>query len=253
MVNLEKILFLDIETVSQVEEYSELNEDMALLWNEKYENIKKRCPEKYTDEDSASSCLPDMGLFAEFGKIICISVGVVRRSSGKVRFKVTSYTDDDEKILLSRFSELVERLTKNGYQLCGHNIREFDLPYISRRMLINGIVPLPKILTMRMKPWDTPIIDTMDMWKFGDYKHYTSLKLLCRSLGVPSPKEDIEGKDVYNVYYQKRDMERISYYCQNDVIATLQVYLRLSGHALFDQEDIDRVSLNQEKKDGTAY
>lgn len=236
-MHIEKILFLDVETVSQTEFYSELREEVASLWQEKHHQIKRRAPEKYSDDSTAENSLPDMGLFAEFGRIACITMGFVYQEGNERRMRLKSLFGDNERKILEEFAQILHKL--NGYRLCGHNIREFDVPYIARRMIINEI-PLPKILlNARKKQWESPIIDTMELWKFGDYKHYTSLKLLCNALNIQSPKEDMEGKDVYRVYYQEKDFLRISHYCENDVIATTQVFLKLSGEKPIDQERIE--------------
>lgn len=239
---MKKILFLDVETVSQVESYDQLNEEVASLWKEKYNQIKKRTPEKYHEDDDEVVALPDMGLFAEFGKIACISFGFLyKNEEGEETIKVTSIYGEDEEFVLCEFSKVLHKVGKNGYYLCGHNVREFDVPYIARRMIINNI-KLPQILiNAKKKQWESPVIDTMELWKFGDYKHYTSLKLLCQTLGIQSPKEDIEGKDIYRVYYQEKNLKRIAHYCENDVVATAQVYIRLAENRNSNRLKVERV------------
>lgn len=239
-MNIEKILFIDVETVSQTEYYSELREDVATLWQEKYDQIKKRAPEKYTNDSTAENCLPDMGLFAEFGKIACISISYLHKEGNELKMRLKSIYGEDEAKVLESFAQLLHKLNGKNYSLCGHNIREFDVPYIARRMIINNI-PLPQILlNARNKKWDSPVIDTMEMWKFGDYKHYTSLKLLCNALNIESPKKGMDGSDVYRVYYQERDLNRISQYCEDDVIATVQVFLKLSGLPIISSKNIEQ-------------
>ncbi len=236
-----KIVFIDIETAPQTPSYNQLNEEMAGLWNEKYEQIKKRTPEKFTEDSNPVNSYSNTGLFAEFGKIICISVGFEFIRNQERHFRVKSFYQDDERELLLTFRELLLNIEKKGYQLCGHNIKEFDVPYIARRMLILNI-PLPNILNLsKFKPWETPIIDTMDLWKFGDYKHYTPLKLLCTILDVESPKNDIDGSKVAYVYYEEKDIKRIATYCQNDVIATAQIYFRINGLPLLEKDKIDYI------------
>ncbi len=241
-MQFEKILFLDVETVSQVETHSELSEDVATLWDEKFLQIKKRSSDKYDEESDAVSSLPDMGLFAEFGKIVCISFGLLyKRGEEDIwTMRVSSVYGFDEVSLLTQFGQLLVRLGKQGFRLCGHNIKEFDVPYIARRMLIHNMQVPKLLLDARRKPWESQVIDTMDMWKFGDYKHYTSLKLLCKVLNVQSPKEDMEGKDVYRVYYQEHDPERIAHYCENDVVAVARVFLRLSGANFTLSDEVER-------------
>lgn len=236
-MHIEKILFLDVETVSQTEYYSELHEDVASLWEEKYHQIKNRAPEKYAPDSNAENCLQDMGLFAEFGRIACISIGFVYTEEKTRKMRLKSFFGDNEKLILEEFANVLQKST--NFKLCGHNIREFDVPYIARRMIINDI-PLPKLLlNARKKQWESPVIDTMEMWKFGDYKHYTSLKLLCNALNIKSPKENMEGKDVYHVFYQEKDFFRISHYCEKDVIATIQVFLKLNGEKTIDENNIE--------------
>lgn len=239
-----KILFIDIETAPQTQSYNQLNEEMAELWSEKYEQIKKRTPEKFNEESSPANSYSNTGLFAEFGKIICISVGFEFLQNQKRHFKVKSFCQDDERKLLLDFHNLLQNIESKGYQLCGHNIKEFDVPYIARRMVILNI-PLPNMLNLsKFKPWETPIIDTMDLWKFGDYKHYTPLKLLCTILDIESPKNDIDGSRVAYVYYEERDIKRIANYCQNDVVATAQIYFRLNGLPLLEKDKIIHVEIN---------
>jgi uncharacterized protein YprB with RNaseH-like and TPR domain len=125
--------------------------------------------------------------------------------------------------------------------LCAHNGKEFDFPYIARRMIIHKI-PLPeKLKLFGKKPWEIAHIDTMEMWKFGDYKHYTSLKLLTKVLGVPSPKDEIDGSEVARVYYEEKDIKKITSYCEGDVIAIAQVYLRYQNEKLLETSAIVHV------------
>ena len=237
----EKILFIDIETAPQNQSYNQLNEEMAGLWSEKYEQIKKRTPEKFNNESNPANSYSNTGLFAEFGKIICISVGFEYYIHNERYFKVKSFYGDDEKVILTELKDLLLRIENNGYRLCGHNIKEFDIPYIARRMIIKNI-PLPNILNLsKFKPWETPLVDTMDLWKFGDHKHYTPLKLLCTILNVESPKNDIDGSKVAYVYYEEKDLKKIANYCQNDVVATAQIYFRLSGVPLLEADKINHL------------
>lgn len=238
-MQLEKILFLDVETVSQTESYDQLNEDMAFLWREKYQQIKLRSPEKYDESSTVENAFSDTGLFAEFGKIACISLGFMKKEGSTYRLKLKSIYGEEEQKTLQSLAELLYKIDGKGYHLCGHNAREFDVPYIARRMIINNI-KLPKIIqSARGKQWESPVLDTMEMWRFGDYKHYTSLKLLCHTLNIPSPKDDMDGKDVYRVFYQEHNLERIAHYCEKDVFATVQVFLRLNGLDLIEEERIE--------------
>lgn len=235
--DLTKILFLDIETVPQVYRWNELDERTARLFTEKtrYEQERQqKSPEQlYTDKG---------GILAEFGKIICIGMGSLHREGAEVKLRVTSFQGDDEYDLLTRFADLMHKhYSTDDHWLCGHNGKEFDFPWIARRCIINRI-PLPRILDIGgLKPWEVGHIDTMNLWSFGDRKAYTSLALLTHVLGIPTPKDDISGADVARVYYEDHDLERIADYCKKDVVATVQLYLRLTGKDLVPQEKIKLV------------
>jgi 3'-5' exonuclease len=237
---LQKIMFLDIETVPQTSDFSELPEDLAHLWEEKFNLIHKRMPEKYSEETTAAEGFnTSAGIYSEFGKIVCISVGFIFFQGETMHFRTKSFCGDDEKEILTGFTELIHKfcITKE-HTLCGHNIKEFDIPYICRRMLINGL-KLPSILNISgKKPWEISFIDTLELWKFGDYKNYTALKLLTAVFGIPTPKDDIDGSQVAGVYYKERNVNRIAQYCQKDVVATAQVFLRLNGLELIDNQNI---------------
>lgn len=233
MESLTKILFLDIETVPQKAVYDEIPDDLVHLWEEKFRTIQKRMPEKYDDKTTPAEAFENSaGIYAEFGKIICISVGYIYFKGIEVHFRTKSFAGDDESELLQQFANLLVKFcSTKDHTICGHNIKEFDIPYICRRMLINGI-PLPQILNISgKKPWENNFIDTLELWKFGDYKNYTSLKLLTAVFGIPTPKDDIDGSQVASVYYRDKDIQRIATYCQKDVVATAQVYLRLQGYS----------------------
>lgn len=228
-INFEKILFLDIETVPMVRQFDDLPEKLKKHWEHKAQLIKK------SDEDTAGNLFQRAGIYAEFGKIVCISVGYLYNRE----FRLKSFYGDDEKIMLDEFAEMLNRYYKNPDRLlCGHNSREFDLPYIARRMLVNGI-QLPSILNIAgKKPWEVAHLDTMDLWKFGDYKHYTSLDLLTAIFDIPTPKGDIDGSQVAEVYYEQNDLERIAEYCQRDTLTVAQLLLRYLGRPLIKEEDI---------------
>jgi len=241
LTDLPKIMFLDIETVPQQADISEISEDLAHLWEEKYHLIQKRMPEKYTDETTAAEAFANSaGIYAEFGKIVCISVGFIHFKGLEMHFRTKSFAGDDEKKLLTDFAQLLAKFcTSREHTLCGHNIKEFDIPYICRRILINGI-SLPSILQISgKKPWEIAFIDTLELWKFGDYKNYTSLKLLTAVFGIPTPKDDIDGSQVAGVYYKEKNIERIATYCQKDVVATAQVFLRMQNIQGFETGNIE--------------
>ena len=230
-LNLNDILFLDIETVPLHQQYSELSAETQMLWEEKTRYQRK-------EEFSAEEFYDRAGIWAEFGKIVCISVGYFSFRHQQRTFRVTSFTGE-EKNLLEDFSRLVnEHFSRPNKLFCAHNGKEFDFPYISRRMIINGIEIPQKLQLFGKKPWEIPHLDTMEMWKFGDYKHYTSLKLLAHILGIPSPKDDIDGSEVRNVFYNEGDIDRIATYCEKDTITVAQILLRFRNDTLLNDDEI---------------
>jgi DNA polymerase elongation subunit (family B) len=222
--NVENILFLDIETVPQYRCFNDLPQNMRDLWIKKMSNIIK-------PEEDAEQVYQRAGIWAEFGKIVCISAGFIHKKYDKYIFRIKSFYGDDEKNLLSGFNENLEKFSeihKHGIMLCAHNGKEFDFPYIARRMLINGI-KLPKVLNVGgKKPWEVPFLDTMELWRFGDYKNYTSLNLMAALFNIQSPKDDIDGSMVADVYYSQNDIERIARYCEKDVLTVALLYLRMN-------------------------
>lgn len=232
-LDLTKILFLDIETVPQVSNYSELPEDTAALWDDKAGKLSRQ-------EQTGEEMFQRAGIYAEFGKIICISVGFfVLREGGKREFRMRSFYGDDEPLLLREFSDLLNNHFSSPTQLlCAHNGKEFDFPYIARRLVVNRL-PVPAILnSVGKKPWEVQHLDTMEMWKFGDWKSFTSLKLLTHILDVPTPKTDIDGSDVARVYYEEKDLDRIERYCKRDTLAVAQVLLRYRGEEILTDDQI---------------
>lgn len=235
-MRLSNILFLDIETVSIKPKFEDLPEDVQELWEKKSKYWKSEA-----EEQSIAEIFSDKaGIFAEFAKIVCISVGYINDSEDKRQIKLKSFYNDDEKVILQDFSNLINNHFNNPnlHSLCGHNIKEFDIPFICRRMIINDIT-LPIILNvMGKKPWETKhLLDTMEMWKFGDYKNFTSLNLLANVLGIKSPKDDIDGSMVGKVYWEEGNLERIKIYCEKDVRTVAQVYLRMNNHNQLDEEE----------------
>jgi DNA polymerase elongation subunit (family B) len=228
---LEKVLFLDIETVPQHQTFDQMSPEGQKLYDQKTKFLQK--------ETDAEGVYDRAGIYAEFGKIICISVGFVHetRSGREVRLK--SFYHDDEETLLKQFVSLLDDKYNTPYHiLCGHNAKEFDFPFICRRLLINGM-KLPRILDIAgKKPWEISHLDTMELWKFGDYKAYTSLALLCHIFNIPTPKDDISGADVARVYYEEKNLERIKIYCEKDVVALIQLFLRMRGDSLVDESSI---------------
>lgn len=232
MTALQNILFLDIETVSQFPDYQLLPSEWQMLWDRKAENLIK-----YHEGHTAESLYHRSGIYAEFGKIICISCGILSGSENK-KLIIKSFCGDDERDILQRFSDMVRPWSSSGEKyLCAHNGKEFDFPYLCRRMIINNI-PLPSILNISgKKPWEVNHLDTMELWKFGDYKSYTALSLLAHVLNIPTPKDDIDGSKVGEVYWKEKNLQRIVTYCQKDVITLTKVYLRLTGGG--DNQDLN--------------
>lgn len=228
-----EILFLDIETVAVAENFSKLDERLKVQWARKASFLKRA--EDQSDEDLFNS---RAGIYAEFGKIVSIGIGMfTENESGVIGLKTKYFTSHNEAELLTEFNQLLYKLGPDA-KLCAHNGKEFDFPYLSRRMLINGIA-LPHVLNLSgRKPWDIPHLDTLELWKFGDYKHYTSLDLLAALFNIPTSKGVMDGSQVNEVYYKDKDLTKISVYCVGDVIAVAQLYLRLKGLPLMSQENI---------------
>jgi DNA polymerase elongation subunit (family B) len=245
-IDIAKVLFLDIECVSSVPAYEDLSEPLQQLWQVKCRQILRKPAEEITEE-IASELFPEKaGIYAEFGKIVCISVGVVFRNKTdkQLQLRLKSFASKDEAKLLTDFSELVAQYynNPNTHFFCGHNIKEFDIPYICRRMVINQL-PFPNPLQIAgKKPWETKhLLDTLEYWKFGDYKNYTSLKLLAAVLDFPSPKDDIDGSEVGRVFWQDDELDRIALYCEKDVLATVQLFLRYCRMPILTEEQVSHV------------
>lgn len=230
-INLENILFLDIETVPEAENFNELDEEKKHLFDLKTQYQRK---EEYTPEEFYDRA----GIWAEFGKIVCISVGYFTFKGDIRHFRVTTFFGEEKKILIDFSNLLNTYFDKPQHIMCGHNAKEFDFPFIARRMIINQVQIPNKLNLFGKKPWEVPHLDTLEMWKFGDFKHYTSLKLLTKVLDIPSPKDDISGNEVARVYYLEKDIDRIITYCEKDVIAVAQIFLRLRREDLLIEEEI---------------
>jgi predicted PolB exonuclease-like 3'-5' exonuclease len=235
---LTEILLLDIETVPQCISFSEMDPTWRSLFREK---ISKTVPEEMSPEESYGK---KAGILAEFGKIICISTAVFYRAeNGGWALKMKNIAGDDEVEILRIFTGLCDKMHQlhPGFQFAGHNIREFDIPYICRRLLINRL-PLPSYLRLHdKKPWEVRMFDTLNWWKFGDNKNYVSLHLLASVLGIPSSKSDMDGSMVQDVYYRERDLPRIVKYCQQDVVVTANIILRFLDQPLLVADNIETV------------
>jgi len=230
-LNLEHILFLDIETVPQHANYSDLDETTKALWEgkTKYQRKEEFTPEEFYDR---------AGIWAEFGTIVCISVGYFKTQGDLRKFRVTTFHGAED-TLLKEFKTLLQtHFNKTQHVLCAHNGKEFDFPYIARRMIIHGIDLPFKLNLFGKKPWEVPHLDTLELWKFGDYKTFTSLKLMAHVLGIPSPKDDIDGSEVRDVFYEENDIDRIIIYCEKDTVTVAQIILRLRNEPLLSEDEI---------------
>lgn len=233
-ISSEDVLFIDIETAPQKAEFTELPEHFQHLWDKKSAYFRE-------ENQLAADVYERAGIYAEFGKIICISAGLIIQKNGERYYRVKSFHDQDEKKLLLTFNDMLEKFMSNsGKKLCAHNGQEFDYPYIARRTLINGL-RLPKILDISgAKPWEIKdrLLDTLQMWKFGDYKNYTSLELLCAIFNIPTPKDDIDGSQVARVYYQEGDLDRIIRYCEKDTLALANLLLRYKNEPIIPIDNL---------------
>ena len=230
-LNLKNILFLDIETVPQFGKYEELPESFADLWDKKCSTFRKEM-----EEELPATVYRRAGIYAEFGKIICISCGAFTAEN---KFRIKSFYGHDEKQILVDFSVMLQKSFYSPDKLlCAHNGKEFDFPFTCRRLLINQL-PLPAILDIAgKKPWDVAHLDTMELWKFGDYKSYSSLILLAAIFGIPTPKDDIDGSKVWQIYWEEKNLERIVTYCQKDVLTVAQIFRKFRCEELIKPEEI---------------
>ena len=231
-IQLKNILVLDIETVSQQSNYSELDDEWQELWNKKTNLLN-------TQEKTPSQVYDRAAIYAEFGKIVCIGLGVFYAENEETKLKVKAISGDNEKEILEEFAHLLNtKFNTSNHILAAHNGKEFDFPFICRRMLINGI-QIPAILDIAgKKPWEINHLDTMELWKFGDYKNYTSLNVLAKCFGIPSPKDDIDGSLVGYTYWQQNDLERIGTYCKKDIVTTAQIIMKYKGVSLIANNNI---------------
>ena len=227
-IPLEKVLFLDIETVPQFGNWRDLDETEQYLWDKKTKFQRK---EEFTAEEYYTE---RGGIMAEFGKIICISVGILEKNG---KLKIKSFYGDDEKKLLEEFGVIFNSPKLREVILCAHNGKEFDFPWIARRFLINGMQPPLPFQMFGKKPWEIPHLDTMELWKFGDYKSFISLELLAHLFGIPTPKDDIDGSMVASIYYIEKDLFRIVKYCEKDVLTLANVFRRMRQEDLLEKSE----------------
>jgi 3'-5' exonuclease len=232
---LNNIMFLDIETVPQYASYDEVPEEWKVLWGHRAAQLTRG-----REEETVDSVYPQAGIYAEFGRIICISCGVIQGQGSERKLTIKSFCCDEEKTLLQDFTAMLGKWSgPEPRYLCAHNGKNFDFPYLCRRMIING-VRIPSILNAAgKKPWEVAHLDTLELWKFGEYKNFTSLNLLAHALHVPTPKDDIDGSMVWQVYWIEKNLQRIVTYCQKDVVTTAQVLLRMQGESLIPDDRIE--------------
>lgn len=231
---LENFLIIDIETVSEQKDFESLATGWQHLWEEK---VMRSLPENTT----AGEYYPQRaGVMAEFAKVVCISIGYFKKEKDLHQFRVKSLFANDEHELLQQFIHTINQLeaVHKRWSFTGHNIKEFDVPFLCRRLLINGLAIPPYLDFQNMKPWETNMVDTFQYWRFGDYKNYTSLKLLAAALNVPSPKDDIDGSMVGHVYWNENDLQRIAVYCQKDVVTVANIILRFKNLPLLTLEQV---------------
>lgn len=231
-IDLKNVLILDIETVPQYPNFDDLPENWKELWSHKVRYQLK-------DDITSSDLYNRAGIYSEFGKIVCISVGCIVPVNGINNLRLKSFYGHEEIEILNQISEMLNKnYSMEEHCLCAHNGKEFDFPYIARRCLINGI-PIPSILNNSgKKPWEVKLLDTMEIWKFGDFKSFTSLNLLSAVFGLHSPKDDIDGSQVWSTYWIDKDLERIKKYCQKDVVTVAQLLLKFKGMELLKAENI---------------
>jgi DNA polymerase elongation subunit (family B) len=231
-LDLSKILFLDIETVPMHSSYANMDVSWQKLWEKKSKSLTK-------DDITPSDLYDRAAIYAEFGKIVCIGVGIITGHPSQPKLRLKSFFGDDEKKILEDFAQLLNaHFGTDRHRLCAHNGKEFDFPYIARRMLVHGI-KIPFLLdNAGKKPWEINNLDTMELWKFGDFKSFVSLNLLAHLFDIPTPKDDIDGSMVADVYYRDKDIERIAVYCNKDVVTLVQVLLKLMNKEVIPPEDI---------------
>ncbi len=233
-IRTENLLFIDIETVSEKATYQNLTENWQELWTEKTQRILP------SENTAAEFYEQRAGVMAEFAKVICISIGYFRYEGEVMQLRIKSFYADEEKKLLQDFIATLNQMEIQNNKWCfaGHNIKEFDIPFLCRRLLINGM-PIPEYIDFQnMKPWETNSIDTFQYWRFGDYKNYTSLKLLAAALGIASPKDEIDGSQVGTVYWKENNLQRIVTYCQKDIITTANILLRFKNMPLIEHDNV---------------
>ena len=232
-LNYSKILFFDIETVPIKYDFKDLDERGQQLWSKKTRFIQER------ENLNAEEVYEKAGIYAEFGKVVCISLGFILQKDGETQIRLKCIANEEEQVLLQEFIDLLNSYyTAPDFLFCAHNGKEFDIPFLCRRILING-KKIPNILNVSgKKPWEIKHLDTMELWKFGDFKNYTSLDLLSYVFNIPTPKNDMDGSQVAKVFYEDKDLDRIIHYCEKDVVATIQLFRKYQGESIINEEFI---------------
>lgn len=238
---LKNTLFIDIETVSEKSTFEELGVEMQAQWFKKSNKFLTNKSLELTTEMVSNFYGQKAGIFAEFAKVACITVGYLSTKKGEdSELRLKSFSGE-EKDILEQFNDMLDKHydKPDEHFLCGHNIKEFDIPFLCRRCVIHGL-DLPRLMNISgKKPWQVGhLLDTMELWRFGDYKNYTSLALLAATLNIPSPKDDIDGSMVGHVYWEENDIERIVTYCEKDVLTVAQVVMRFAGMDLILEDNV---------------
>jgi 3'-5' exonuclease len=233
-LNLEEILFIDIETVPLFQSFKKLDPTGKSLW-------KKKAEQRYPDLASEQAYEQKAGIHAEFSQVIIAGCGFFHKVDNQLIFRVKTFYAQDEKELLSEFIQLIDHTKRKKFRvLCAHNGKEFDFPFLCRRMLVNGLTIPPVLDLAGKKPWEVMHLDTLELWKFGDRKHYTSLELMAYALGIPTSKDAFNGSMVHEAYKKSGITSELLDYCSNDVILLAQVFLRLRNEALLGDDQIIR-------------
>ena len=228
-VPITKILFLDIETVGgcpDLESCEKFSPEIAEQFHKYYDWFNKRFPEDIT-LDKNEVFKKRAALVPEFAKIICVSMAFVMEN-GEV--KKQTFSGDNEKELLIKVRNLLDRCHNLDFYLCGHNLKNFDIPMLAKRMIINGILPSKILPDYNTKPWEVKAIDTKEIWQYGSYTSIGSLDLLCTCLGIESPKDgEITGDKVHKSYWEENKLSEISEYCEKDVNVLIEFIKKLKN------------------------
>jgi len=231
-IPLPKILFLDIETVGLCKDYDTCvieHPKIAEHFDKYFDWFIKRFPEDalITENQKNKVFATRCALVPEFAKIVCISVAFVMEN-GDV--KKQTFSNDNETQLLQDCQKLLDRCGRLEFWLCGHNLKNFDIPMMAKRMVINGLLPPSILPSYDTKPWDIKAIDTREIWQFGAYTAIGSLDLMCASMEVPSPKDgEVTGDKVHDAYWNKGMLKEISEYCERDVNVLIDIIKKLKA------------------------